>query len=100
VNNRLWLPINLIGATIIRDLQAAPIEKLAEFSVAALAVGPAHDPRSTRPWRKTWTFSSLTLSMAWCWAGGSRARPKFGLSKFSHPRLFYEEGLDCRRKVC
>lgn len=41
LTNRLWLPINLIGATLVRDLQAAPIEKLLEFNATALVIGLA-----------------------------------------------------------
>jgi len=40
VNGRgIWLPINLIGATLVRDLQAAPLEALAQFNPAALLAG-------------------------------------------------------------
>lgn len=35
----IWLPVNLVGATLILDLQGAPLEKLAEFNAAALIVG-------------------------------------------------------------
>ncbi len=37
----LWLPVNLIGATLVRDLQGAPIEVLSQFNLAALIVGLA-----------------------------------------------------------
>ena len=35
----LWLPVNLIGATIVRDLQIATPEQLAAFNPTALLVG-------------------------------------------------------------
>ena len=35
----LWLPVNLIGATLVRDLQVAPLEQLFAFNAAALLVG-------------------------------------------------------------
>ena len=35
----VWLPVNLIGATLVRDLQIAPLEQLAAFRVDALMVG-------------------------------------------------------------
>jgi hypothetical protein len=34
-----WLPVNLIGATLVRDLQTLPIEQLGQFNLAALIVG-------------------------------------------------------------
>ncbi len=34
-----WLPVNLIGATLVRDLQGASIETLSQFNAAALIVG-------------------------------------------------------------
>jgi len=34
-----WLPVNLIGATVVRDLQGASIETLSEFNAAALIAG-------------------------------------------------------------
>lgn len=35
----IWLPVNLIGATIVRDLQTATIETLSQFNLAALIAG-------------------------------------------------------------
>lgn len=35
----VWLPVNLIGATLVRDLQGAPLETLSQFNAAALIVG-------------------------------------------------------------
>ena len=35
----VWLPINLIGATVVRDLQSASIATLSQFNLAALAAG-------------------------------------------------------------
>lgn len=35
----IWLPVNLIGATIIRDLQVASLEQLSDFNAIALIVG-------------------------------------------------------------
>lgn len=35
----VWLPVNLVGATLVRDLQNAPIETLSEFNAAALVAG-------------------------------------------------------------
>ena len=35
----VWLPVNLIGATLVRGLQDAPIEVLKQFDLAALIVG-------------------------------------------------------------
>ncbi|HEY4689044.1 MAG TPA: hypothetical protein VIK33_07010 [Anaerolineae bacterium] len=35
----LWLPVNLIGATLVRDLQSASLETLMQFNLAALIVG-------------------------------------------------------------
>ena len=37
----LWFPVNLIGATVVRGLQAAPPEALATFHPAALVAGLA-----------------------------------------------------------
>jgi hypothetical protein len=34
-----WLPVNLIGATLIRDLQGASLGTLSQFNVAALIAG-------------------------------------------------------------
>jgi len=39
LSNKVWLPVNLIGATLVRDLQGASIETLAQFNPAALIVG-------------------------------------------------------------
>jgi hypothetical protein len=35
----VWLPVNLIGATIVRELQIAPPEQLSAFNPIALIVG-------------------------------------------------------------
>jgi len=35
----VWLPVNLIGATVVRDLQGASIETLSQFNLAALIAG-------------------------------------------------------------
>ena len=35
----VWLPVNLIGATIVRNLQIASPEQLASFNLVALIVG-------------------------------------------------------------
>ena len=35
----VWLPVNLIGATIVRDLQGASIETLSQFNAAAFVAG-------------------------------------------------------------
>ena len=35
----VWLPVNLIGATIVRDLQVAPPAQLSAFNPVALIVG-------------------------------------------------------------
>ena len=35
----LWLPVNLIGATLVRDLQTASLEELSQFNFSALAAG-------------------------------------------------------------
>ena len=35
----LWLPVNLIGATIVRSLQSAPLEQLSAFNPVVLIVG-------------------------------------------------------------
>jgi hypothetical protein len=34
-----WLPVNLIGATVVRDLQTASLETLGQFNLAALIAG-------------------------------------------------------------
>lgn len=34
-----WLPVNLIGATLVRNLQSATIDQLVQFSAAALIAG-------------------------------------------------------------
>ena len=39
LSGHLWLPVNLIGATLVRDLQGASIETLSQFNLAALVVG-------------------------------------------------------------
>jgi len=41
LNGRLWLPVNLIGATVVRDLQTASLETLMAFNAAALIAGLA-----------------------------------------------------------
>jgi len=35
----LWLPVNLIGATVVRDLQVASLDQLSAFNAAALLMG-------------------------------------------------------------
>ena len=35
----VWVPVNLIGATLVRDLQGASIETLSQFNLAALIAG-------------------------------------------------------------
>jgi hypothetical protein len=40
-HNSLWLPVNLIGATVVRNLQAASLAELSEFNLAALIAGLA-----------------------------------------------------------
>ncbi len=40
-HNSLWLPVNLIGATIVRQLQTASLAELSEFNFAALLAGLA-----------------------------------------------------------
>jgi hypothetical protein len=35
----LWLPVNLIGATLVRSLQDIPLERLAQFNLEALVIG-------------------------------------------------------------
>jgi hypothetical protein len=35
----LWLPVNLIGATLMRDLQAASLDQLSAFNATGLFVG-------------------------------------------------------------
>jgi len=37
----VWLPVNLIGATLVRELQDASIEQIAQFNLAALIAGLA-----------------------------------------------------------
>ena len=39
LNGNVWLPVNLIGATVIRDLQAASFATLSQFNLAALIAG-------------------------------------------------------------
>ncbi len=40
-HNSLWLPVNLIGATLVRQLQTASLAELSEFNLAALLAGLA-----------------------------------------------------------
>jgi len=40
-HNTLWLPVNLIGATLVRDLQTAPLAELSAFNLSALMAGLA-----------------------------------------------------------
>lgn len=35
----LWLPVNLIGATLVRNLQTASLAELSQFNLAALLAG-------------------------------------------------------------
>jgi hypothetical protein len=35
----MWLPVNVIAATFLRDLQSASIDQLAQFNLAALIIG-------------------------------------------------------------
>jgi hypothetical protein len=35
----IWLPVNLIGATVVRSMQAASLDQLAAFDTVALIVG-------------------------------------------------------------
>ena len=35
----IWLPVNLIGATLVRDLQGASLETLSQFNATALIAG-------------------------------------------------------------
>jgi hypothetical protein len=35
----IWLPVNLIGATLVRELQNEPLEVLTQFNPAALVAG-------------------------------------------------------------
>jgi hypothetical protein len=35
----IWLPVNLIGATLVRDLQSATLDQLSGFNAVALIVG-------------------------------------------------------------
>jgi hypothetical protein len=35
----VWLPVNVIAATFLRDLQSAPIDQLSQFNLAALIIG-------------------------------------------------------------
>ena len=41
INGSVWLPVNLIGAALIRDLQGASLETLSQFNFAALIAGLA-----------------------------------------------------------
>ncbi len=38
-HNTLWLPVNLIGATVVRNLQTASLAELSTFNLAALIAG-------------------------------------------------------------
>jgi hypothetical protein len=40
-NNNVWLPVNLIGATLVRHLQTASLAELSAFNFAALIAGLA-----------------------------------------------------------
>lgn len=40
-HNSLWLPVNLIGATLVRHLQTASLAELSAFNLAALLAGLA-----------------------------------------------------------
>lgn len=40
-HNTLWLSVNLIGATVVRDLQTASLAELSAFNPSALIVGLA-----------------------------------------------------------
>jgi hypothetical protein len=35
----MWLPVNLIGATLVRSLQNLPLDRLAQFNSEALVIG-------------------------------------------------------------
>ncbi len=35
----MWLPVNVIAATFLRDMQTASIDQLAQFNLAALIIG-------------------------------------------------------------
>ena len=35
----IWLPVNLVGATLVRDLQGASLETLSQFNAPALIAG-------------------------------------------------------------
>ncbi|MEW5987264.1 MAG: hypothetical protein AB1791_11560 [Chloroflexota bacterium] len=35
----VWRPVNLVAATLMRDLQTAPMESVSQFNLAALVVG-------------------------------------------------------------
>lgn len=38
-HNTIWLPVNLIGATIVRELQPASVAELSTFNLSALLAG-------------------------------------------------------------
>ena len=40
-HNSIWLPVNLIGATVVRDLQSASMAELSAFNLTALVAGLA-----------------------------------------------------------
>ncbi len=40
-HNSIWLPVNLIGATLVRDLQGAPLAELSTFHLSAFVAGLA-----------------------------------------------------------
>jgi hypothetical protein len=40
-HNSIWLPVNLIGATLVRDLQTASLAELSSFNLSALIAGLA-----------------------------------------------------------
>ena len=39
LSGSVWLPVNLIGAAVVRDLQGASLETLSQFDFAALIAG-------------------------------------------------------------
>ena len=41
INGSVWLPVNLIGAALVRDLQGASLGTLSQFNFAALMAGLA-----------------------------------------------------------
>ena len=40
-HNSIWLPVNLVGATLVRNLQGAPLADLSAFNLSALIAGLA-----------------------------------------------------------